>query len=148
MPHADELYLTLGCFGRRDDDFVSCRGVENRILRLDESLENYGEMMDYFESVRLFDKPMFDQNAIRHFIYNMQERFDQRLKRLWSEKYYNLLERFIISHKSCGTYVKLILVNAAFDDIPEAEPEKVLIKGSPEIDTKKPIELKVIRGRR
>ena len=145
---SEELYLTLGCFGRRDDEFISCRGVENRILKIDDSLENYEEIMDYFEGVRLFDKPLFDQNAIRHFVHNMQDRFDQRLRRLWSEKYYNLIERFIISHKSCGTYVKLILVNSEFDEPPEMEPEMVVVKGSPEITTNKPVELKVIRGRR
>jgi hypothetical protein len=143
----EELYLVLGCFGRRDDDFVSCRGVENRILKLNDALENYDEMMDYFEGVRLFDKPLFDQNAIRHFIYNMQERFDQRFKRLWSEKYYNLLERFVVSHRSCGTYIKLILINTEYDEEPEKEPEKVLVKGNPELATKAP-ELRVIRGRR
>lgn len=144
----EELYLVLGCFGRHDDNFVSCRGVENRLIQIQESLDQYNEMMDYFEAVRLFDKPMFDTNAIRHFIHNMQERYDQKLHRLWSEKFYHLIERFIISHRGCGVYIKLILVNPEYDVKPEPEPEKVLIKGSPEPEEKRLPELKIIRGRR
>lgn len=144
---SEELYLCLGCFGRRDDSFISCRGVENRILRIEDHLENYDEIMDYFETVRLFDKPMFDGNAIRHFIHNMQDRFDQRFKRLWNENYYNLLERFINSHRSCGTYVKLILINTELEEPSKEEPDSVLVKGTPELLNKKP-ELRVVRGRR
>lgn len=145
----EALYLVLGCFGRRDDYFVSCPGVENRILKIDESLEYFDEIMNYFDAVRLFDKPLFDQNALRHFIYNMQDRYDQKFKRLWSEKYYNLLERFIVSHKACGTYAKLILVNTDFDEEPEELPEKINVKGSPELEPAAiPPKLHVIRGRR
>jgi len=144
----EELYLVLGCFGRRDDDFISCCGGENRVLKIEESVNFYEDMTSYFEVVRLFDKPMFDINAIRHFVYNMQERYDQKLKRLWSEKYYHLMERFIVSHKSCGLYFKLILVNPEFDEKPEPEPEKVVVKGIPEPIERQPPELRVIRGRR
>lgn len=138
----------IGCFGRRDDNFISCRGVENRVLKIDESLEHYSEMMDYFEAVRLFDKPMFDLNAIRHFVYNMQDRYDQKLKRLWSEQYYHLIERFVLSHRSCGVYVKLILINPEFDEQPEIEPDVMLVKATPEPEPKTQPELKVVRGRK
>jgi len=144
----DELYLVIGCFGRRDDNFVSCCGVENRILQIKDSLNFYNDMMDYFEAVRLFDKPMFDFNAIRHFMHNMQDRYDQRMKRLWEEKTYSLIERFILTHKSCGVYVKLILVNPEFDQPPKAEPDSVIVPKTLN-DTQKPIPpLKVVRSRR
>ena len=84
---SDVIFLVLGCFGRRDNKFVSCAGVENRILKVTTALEHYNEAMDYFDSCRLFDRPMFEMQAIRHFIFNMQDRFDQigAGKRLWPE---------------------------------------------------------------
>jgi hypothetical protein len=146
----EKLYLVLGCFGRRDDDFVNCLGVENRILRLNDSLEYYSEIMDYFESLRLFDKPLFDYNAIRHVVYNMQDRYDQKFKRLWTEKYYNLLERFIVGHRSCGIYMKLVLVNTDYEEPPAPPvPESIKVKKTEGLDqVARPPDLKVIRGRR
>ena len=147
----EDLYLIIGCFGRIDSEyssnFVSCGGVENRILNVNETLDNYDSMMDYFEGLRLFDKPIFDYNAIRHIVSNMQERYDQKFKRLWSEKYYHLIERFTVTHRPCGIYVKLILVNSLLDEKTETEPEQIVVKGSPELPNKVPV-LKVIRGRR
>jgi hypothetical protein len=150
----EELYIVLGCFGRRDSvesglpEFISCGGIENRILKLSSNLESFNEIMDYFEGLRLFDKPMFDINAIRHFIYNMQERYDQKFKRLWTEKQYNLYERFIISHKSCGIYVKLIAVEPMFEPVVEPKPDKIFVKGEPEIIGKEPKFLRIVRNRK
>lgn len=144
----EELYLVLGCFGLKTDNFVSCRGVENRILNVEESLEQYKEIMVYLESVRLFDKPLFDINAIRHFVHNMQDRYDQKFKRLWPEKYYHLYERFIISQKSCGLYIKLILVDSSQEESVEPEPERILVPGGPEFKQSEPPTLKLIRTRR
>lgn len=148
----EKLYLVTGCFGRQDSldsadllTFVSCPGVENRILKVDESLEYFDEMMTYFETVRLFDRPMFDLNAIRNFLHNMQDRYDQKFKRLWSEKQYNLIERFILGHKICGTYVKLIVINSKFDTTPEIPAPKIVIKATPITDTFEPPQLKLIK---
>lgn len=128
----EACYLTLGCFGRKDDGFVSCPGVENRILKIDDSLVYVDEIMDYFDSVRLFDRHMLDLNSIRHLLHNLQDRFDQKVKRLWTEKQYGLYERFVVSHKPCGLYVKLILVDedAAMAQKPEP-PKPVLVEGTP-----------------
>jgi hypothetical protein len=150
MSGSENLYLVMGCFGRCDDSFISCRGVENRILKIDESLVYYDDIMVYFESIRLFDRPLFDQNAIRHFIFNMQERYDQKIKRLWVEKQFHLFEKFIIAHKSCGVYIKLILVNVDADIKDEPLPEiKIPVKGMPETNhaNETPTKLRVIRGR-
>lgn len=105
----EELHLVLGCFGRREGEFVFCPSVSNRILKIDENLEHYDEMMDYFESLRLFDKPMFDNNAIKHMVYNMQDRFDQAVKRLWTEREFDACEKFIVGHRKCGLFSRLVL---------------------------------------
>lgn len=143
----EELHIALGCFGRRDDDFISCAGLENRILKTDQNLFNYNELMDYLDSCRLFDRPLFDLNACRHFIFYIRDKFDQPLRRIWSEKRFELYQKFIIDHRHCGIYIKLILVNP---EIPQpVEQEKgILIPGGtlPEVV---PIHtLKVIRGRK
>ena len=145
----ENAYLVLGCFGRTDDGFVSCPSIENRILKLDDSLVYLDDMMDYFESVQLFDKPMLDWNAICHLVYNLQDRFDQKIKRLWTEKEYHLLERFMQMHRQCGLYTKLIVVPEEMDIPAELEPDSLTVKGSPEIiqKEKKP-ELKLVRGKR
>ena len=154
--HEDQLHLVIGCFGRQDSmdsagshTFISCPAVENRILKIDESLEYYDEMMNYMEVVRLFDRPMFDLNAIRHFLHNMQDRYDQKFKRLWSEKQYNLIERFILGHKICGTYVKLIIVNSEFEEKPKLPILKEKIIGTPIVEkANETPQFKLIRGRK
>lgn len=107
----EDLYLVLGCFGRVDDGFVSCSSCENKILTLDTRLENYNGVIDYLDVCRLFDKPTFDFNAIRHVLHNMQDRFDQVAsgRRLWTEKQIQLYQKFLIDHRLCGLYLKLAL---------------------------------------
>ncbi len=106
---SDNLYVVLGCFGRSDDDFVSCAGIENRILLVDSSLYRYDDIMDYLDQCRLFDRVLLDYNAVRHFIFNLGEKFDQPTRRLWSEKKFELYQKFAIDHKHCGLFVKLII---------------------------------------
>lgn len=141
------LYLLLGCFGRRDDDFISCGGVENNILTVEDHLIHYNEMMNYFDTCRLFDRPMFDLNAIRHFIFNLREKFDQLTKRLWPEKKFDLYQKFIIEHRYCGLYVKLVLAAPLeIKEIPEAKG--ILIPASKETDISEPVQgkLRIVRG--
>ena len=92
---------------------------------------------------------MLDINAIRHLIHNLQDRYDQKIKRLWTEKQYALYERFIISHKPCGLYTKLILVTDEQEIPKPVTPKQVFIKGIPEptIFEKSPV-LKMVRSRR
>lgn len=149
-----ELYVILGCFGRNDDGFVSCSGCENRILKVDNHIEQYNEMMAYFDACRLFDRPMFEFSAINHFIKNMQDRFDQVTagKRLWSEKNYHLYQKFIIDHRMCGLYIRLVLIDPVMDSQKfekEEEEKGVIIKAG--INQKKhapKLNLRLIRGRR
>jgi hypothetical protein len=144
----ENAYLVLGCYGRDENSFILCPSIENRILKLDESLVNYNGIMDYIEVVNLFDRPMLDQNAIRHTIYNLQEKFDQKVKRLWTDHQYHLIERFMHMHKPCGFYCRLIVVPEELEEFHE-EQISFVINGSPEIvKNKKPINLKSVRGRK
>ena len=91
---------------------------------------------------------MLDQNAIRHLIYNLQDRFDQKFKRLWTDHEYHLLERFIQMHKPCGLYAQLILVPQQEESNPDAE-QVSFVKGIPEIDKpERKINLTSVRGRK
>jgi hypothetical protein len=157
----EELYLIIGCFGRVDDGFVSCASCENKILKLDAHIEDYNGVMSYLDTCRLFDKPTFDFNSIRHIIHNMQDRFDQVAsgRRLWDEKQIQLYQKFIIDHRLCGLYLKLALIPK---DIPKDPDEE--IQETPEIEEKSikvvahssqrklvaapKVNLKFIRGRR
>lgn len=131
----ENAYLVLGCYGRTENGFVLCASTQNRILKLDDGLVNIDGVTSYFDAVKLFDRPLLDQNAIRHLIYNIQERFDQKFKRLWTDHEYHLLERFMQMHKPCGLYAQLIMVqedspqNSVGDDIS-------FVRGVPETQRK------------
>lgn len=131
----ENAYLILGCYGRTENGFVLCSSTQNRILKLDDGLVNIDGVIKYLDAVKLFDRPMLDQNAIRHLIYNIQERFDQKFKRIWTDHEYHLLERFIQMHKPCGLYAQLIMV--------QEEPQQFLVendmsfvRGIPEVNKK------------
>lgn len=143
----EELYIVLGCFGRRDDNFISCAGVENRILKVDELLFNYNELMNYLDTCRLFDRPVFDYNAIRHVIFYLRDKFDQPMKRLWSEKKFELYQKFTIDHRHCGLYVKLVLVNSEIINLPD-EPKSVLIPANKSQQAAQVFDLNAVRGRK
>lgn len=128
-----DLFVVLGCFGFRSDDFISCAGLENVILKVHTGLYGYSEMLDYFDTCRLFDKPLLELNAIRHFVFNLQDRFDQKIKPLWVPKKFELYQKFVIEHRHCGLYIKLIPPEKApiREPIPEAilkvpEPKNIL----------------------
>lgn len=142
-----KLHVVLGCFGWRDDDFVSCAGSENRILNIEDNLTHYNQLMDYMDSCRLFDKPIFDYNAVRHFLFNVRDRFDQPTKRIWSEKKFGLLEKFTIEHRKCGLYLKLLLINPELESPEPADDKKIFIPGSENQSQPKISKLRVVRGR-
>ena len=144
-----KLYIVLGCFGRIDDGFVSCASCENKILLVDEHLDNYNQMMDYFDSCRLFDRPMFEYSAIAHFIKNMQDRFDQIAvgKRLWSEKRYHLYQKFIAEHRMCGLYIRLVLVNENEEETTKLEEKGIFIPSQKTEHFEPKTKLKLVRGR-
>lgn len=133
----EHAYLVLGCFGRTENDFVLCPSVENRILKLDDTIEDFHKLVEYLECVHLFDRPLLEQSSVKHLVYNIQNKFDQKFRRLWTDHQFNLLERFMVMHKPCGYFAKLILVPEEID-IKEPEQISFIIKGTPEIKYKEP----------
>ena len=131
----ENAYLVLGCYGRTENGFVLCSSTQNRILELDDGLVNVEGVTDYFEAVKLFDRPMLDQNAIRHLIYNLQDRFDQKFKRMWTDHEYHLLERFMQMHKPCGLYAQLIMVQEDSKQ-PQVDNDISFVMGIPETKRK------------
>jgi hypothetical protein len=133
----ESAYLVLGCYGRTENGFVLCPSVHNRILKLDDALVNIDGVISYLEAIKLFDRPMLDQNAIRQLVYYLQDRFDQKFKRLWTDHEYNVLERFLQMHRPCGLYAQLILVNPDMDTPKNAKEEVTFVRGVPENKRKK-----------
>lgn len=155
-----DFYVSLGCFGLVVDGFTSCGGVENTVLKIHSGLFNYNGMMDYFDQCRLFDKPMFDVNAIRHFIFNLQNNYDQLTKPIWSPKKFELYQKFILDHRHCGLQLKLRLPDETVIE-KETEPEIILSRKLSEVEKPPTIEselvtpaplhrnnLRLLRGRR
>ena len=139
----------MGCFGHLEDGFTLCGGCENKILTVGTQIQHYNEMMDYFDACRLFDRPMFEFNSIRHFIHNMQDKYDQVAvgKRLWTERQFILYQKFVLDHRTCGLYIKLELT--ADKSEPKIEEKSFLIKGSNnKLEEPRTLNLKLIRGRR
>ena len=154
-----QLYLLLGCFGRKETfrenseivDFVNCASCENKILTLNTAkINNYNAIMDYFDSCRLFDKPIFEYSAINHFIRNVRDKFDLIVtdKPIWSEVQYNLYQKFIVEHRLCGLYVKLVFMDKPLE--PQKIEEKgVIIKNKQNQPVHIPkFNLKLLRGKR
>jgi hypothetical protein len=143
----ENAYLVLGCYGRTENGFVLCSSTQNRILKIDDSLVNISGVTDYFDAIKLFDRPMLDQNAIRHLIYHLQDRFDQKFKRMWSDHEYNLLERFMQMHKPCGLYAQLILVQEDQAQ-PQAEEDISFVRGIPENKKERKNTIDFVRNRK
>lgn len=125
-----DFYIVLGCFGLTTDNFTCCPSVENTILKVNTALPDYNEMMNYFDQCRLFDRPLFDLNAVRHFVFNLQDRYNLITKPLWSPKRFELYQKFIIDHRLCGVYVKLKLPEESSLLIPQNKEEMILKKSS------------------
>lgn len=138
-----DLHIILGCFGLRTEGFVSCAGIENVILKVNTSVNRYNDMMDYFDSCRLFDKPLLEFNSIRHFVFNLQDRFDQVNKKLWSPKKFELYQKFVIDHRYCGLIVKLE-VPQSYDQTITSEAETEVEEKALKISGNK---LRLIRGK-
>ena len=125
----ENAYLVLGCYGRTENGFVLCPSTDNRILKLGESLVNIEGVMNYLDAVKIFDRPMLDNNSIRHTVYHLQDKFDQKFKRLWNDHEFSLLERFMHMHKPCGMYLQVILVQEEMQIIKPDEEEISFVRG-------------------
>lgn len=144
VSETEQLYLVLGCFGRSDDGFISCSSCENRILLVHSGLDNYNEIMDYLDNCELFSKAALDFNAIRHILQNMQNKFDQVVssRHLWSEQKIQLFQKFLLEHKSCGLYLKLLLTQ---EESKQLEEKQIKIVAKSNIKKTK-VKLNKIRG--
>lgn len=109
-------------------------------------LDNYNGIMDYFNNCELFDKTALDFNAIRNILQNMQNKFDQVVssRHLWSEQKIQLFQKFMLEHKSCGLYLKLLLTQ---EEPKQLEEKQVKIIAKSNIKKTK-IKLNKIRGLR
>ncbi len=132
----DLIYLILGCHGRCEDGFTLCPGVNNKILLLHNDLERIDDIWKYLEGVGLLDRPVIDINAIRNIVYKMQDKFDQKFKKLWSEMEFNQIERFIHMHKNCGLIVRL---QTGFEEKQEKNIDNVISIKSTKIKSSEPI---------
>jgi len=146
----ESAYLVMGCYGRSENGFALCTSVHNRILKLDDSLVNIDGVMDYLDAVKLFDRPMLDQNAIRHLVHNLQDRFDQKFKRLWTDHEYNLLERFIQMHKPCGIFAQVVLTQDSNEEVDTEKDQISFVRGIPETRKVQNVKtnLSLVRGAR
>jgi len=146
---SEKIYLVLGCFGRVDDNFVSCAGTCNKILLISEDLEHYDQIITYLDNIKMFDKPILDTNAVRNIIYKFQNDYLQNFRKIWSEKFFRLYENFLISHKACGIYLQLVLDSDNEQiEIIEENPVMARVEDPNHKETAPPPNLKVIRGRR
>lgn len=144
MEQPEHLYLVLGCFGRIEDGFISCGGIQNRILEITDKLYNYVGLLDYLDNCRLFDRPIFDYNAIRNFTSHIQDKFDQPTRKLFSAKQFQLYQKFIIDHRHCDLFIKLVLRTDEVISVPE-KSISVHIEKEPEIPENEKGKLKLIR---
>ena len=104
-----DLLLVLGCFGRKDNNFCTCTPTENIILKINPNLEKIRDLIFYLKSLGLFELPITNINVVRRAVFYIQDNFYQVFKPIWAKDYFTLLENFILMHKNCGVYLKLIL---------------------------------------
>ena len=105
-----DLLLILGCFGLIEEGFTHCSSCENKILKINQSIQNYPQIIEYLDSCRLFDKPLYDTNGGKNVIQNIHIKYSlNNLKKIWHQKEIDNYEKFITSHKRCGLYLKLSL---------------------------------------
>lgn len=102
-----KLTLLLGCWGRTEERFCSCKGIENEILDLSRPLEVNLQICDYLDTFKMFDKPLYTN--IHTIIFNIQNNFSDVNKAIFKENVYKQIEEFCINHKKCGLYLRLEL---------------------------------------
>jgi len=104
-----KIHIIMGCYGYKDDDFTFCKGVDNSIFSFDNDHILYQEIMNYLDNCKLFDKPLYDYNAVRNFLSRFRQKFESPLAPVWIERKYNAYQKFAIDHKSCGLVLRLSL---------------------------------------
>ena len=101
------LEVFLGCHGQKDDDFVICSSVENKIYTVESDFYYFNPIMDFLDKCKLFDCPLSDFNAIRNFLSLFREKFEIPMSPKWSERKYIAYQKFLIDHRNCGVFLYL-----------------------------------------
>jgi hypothetical protein len=100
--------IVLGCWGREDNNFISCSSVKNCILDITKNTTRNIDIADYLDkNFSLFDKPLYTN--VHTVLWNLQEKFSELGNPVFQEKYFRQMEDFCITHKKCGVYLKLEL---------------------------------------
>lgn len=104
-----KIMLALGCWGREDEGFCSCSGVKNYILDLSKHSERNKAIANYLDSnFRMFDKPLY--NNVHTAIWNVQDKFSEKGKPVFTESMFKRMEEFCLKHAKCGLYLRLELI--------------------------------------
>lgn len=110
-----KITLVLGCWGRTIEGFSTCAGVSNAILDLTLNSGRNAAISEYLDSnYGLFDRPLY--NGVHSAIFNIQEKFSERGKPVFSERVFRWMEEFCIMHSKCGLYLRLELVEKECDE--------------------------------
>ena len=100
------LFLILGCWGRKEEDFMSCSGISNKILELTKQNERNRAIIDFLdENYRLFDKPLY--NNVHTALFGIQDKFSLTGNSVFSKVEFHRIETFCQMHVKCGLYLKL-----------------------------------------
>jgi hypothetical protein len=75
-----------------------------------EEFEDVKDFLFYIKSLNLIEKRLIDYNAIRKVLFNIQDRYYQKNKTIWTKEYFRLLENFTLVHRSCGIYLAFVAI--------------------------------------
>lgn len=102
------VILCIGCWGRIEEEFCSCSGINNKILDLSKDTDRNIQIANYLDTIyRLFDKPLY--NNVHTAVWNIQEKFSEKGKPVFKETLFKRIEDFCIMHAKCGIYLRLEL---------------------------------------
>lgn len=103
-----KLYLLLGCWGREEENFISCSGISNKILDLTKQSKRNLSIIDYLDSIyKLLDKPLYTN--VHTAIFNIQDKFSVKGSPVFGKMEFHRIEGFCQMHNKCGLYLRLKL---------------------------------------
>lgn len=121
-----KIHIIMGCYGYKDDDFTFCSGIENSIFVFSKDHILFQEIMNYLDNCKMFDKPLYDYNAIRNFLSRFRQKFESPLAPVWIERKYNAYQKFAIDHKNCGLVLRLSIQKPEVNNDSEKNSSNIL----------------------
>ena len=101
-----KLFLILGCWGREENGFTICNGIENRIIDLTKKTTQNVEIVNLLDSnYFLFDRPLYKN--VHTALWNLQEKCSKIGCPVFGQQLFKNMEEFCISHKKCGVFLRL-----------------------------------------